>query len=830
MQSNLAQQIQVQNVRYQEDRLSECHRAIKTSCYEQFKNNNPDRAPGTCQWVLKNEKYAQWRQAQKNDLLWITADPGCGKSVLARSLIDRELQNTTTHTTCYFFFNDNQEQDNLATALCALLHQLFSAQLQLRQYAMDSWNKNHHRLQFEVFDLWRILLTATASEDAHPVTIIIDALDECCKEDRRTLIRLLSEFYIESLRPKARSSCLKFLVTSRPYGKIGAEFQGIGSTLPTVHLRGELENDKINKEINLVIRQELAALSEENGLEPRTIKKLEQELLAMEHRTYLWLHLVIQDIRDTFKTSLQPDSESIKSLSLPTSVEDAYEKILTRVPENRKEETTRILHIIIGARRPLTTSEMAIALCIDRRKGSQPFAEFKIEENRLKSSIPEMCGLFVFINHSKIYLIHQTARQFLIQKEVQEMTGRWRHSLDPNESDGIMASICVEYLSLDKVLRNKIGDLRFYSSVYWPIHFHFSEFKLEDEIITKARELCRVKSDSFQDWFTLLVHTKRPPFTEDMDDISIVAFNGHSRILKKILDTESVNLNAKDQYGHTALMWAAFLGDDKVVQMLLSKGANVKAQGGFYGTALQAASLGGQDKVVQMLLSKGVNVNAQIKGLSKSFGTALQVASAAGHDKTVQVLLSKGANVNAQSRFHSTALHEASHGGHDKTVQVLLSEGANVNAQDPFYGTALQAASLRGHDKVVQMLLSKGVKVNAQGVFYGTALQAASFRGHSKVVQMLLSEGANVNAQGGRFGNALHAASAGGHEKTVQVLLSKGANVNDQDGHFGTALWAVSSAGASAIVAQSRSSAEASETRLRKVLSAASELLVCCRL
>lgn len=44
--------------------------------------------------------------------------------------------------------------------------------------------------------------------------------------------------------------------------------------------------------------------------------------------------------------------------------------------------------------------------------------------------------------------------------------------------------------------------------------------------------------------------------------------------------------------------------------MLLDKGANVSAQGGRYGNALQAASYRGYEKVVQILLEKGANVNA----------------------------------------------------------------------------------------------------------------------------------------------------------------------------------------------------------------------------
>jgi hypothetical protein len=149
-----------QDRRYQNDQHYQCHRAFKTSTYEHFKDANPDRVEGTCQWVLSHPQYLQWLTKPHDDLLWISADPGCGKSVLAKSLIDIDLRNTDRHTVCYFFFKDNEEQDNLATALCALLHQLFSYQPRLIQYAIPAWEKTGDKLTREVPELWRILLAA----------------------------------------------------------------------------------------------------------------------------------------------------------------------------------------------------------------------------------------------------------------------------------------------------------------------------------------------------------------------------------------------------------------------------------------------------------------------------------------------------------------------------------------------------------------------------------------------------------------------------------------------------------------------------------------------
>src|SRR5882762_7065915 len=59
-------------------------------------------------------------------MLWISADPGCGKSVFVKYLVDPISETTECRTTCYFFFKDDfEDQKSAASALCYILHQLF---------------------------------------------------------------------------------------------------------------------------------------------------------------------------------------------------------------------------------------------------------------------------------------------------------------------------------------------------------------------------------------------------------------------------------------------------------------------------------------------------------------------------------------------------------------------------------------------------------------------------------------------------------------------------------------------------------------------------------
>jgi hypothetical protein len=61
-----------------------------------------------------------------------------------------------------------------------------------------------------------------------------------------------------------------------------------------MRLQGEKESKLISNEIEVVIKKRVTGLAVElelNGLEQST---LEQELLSMGHRTYLWLKLVME--------------------------------------------------------------------------------------------------------------------------------------------------------------------------------------------------------------------------------------------------------------------------------------------------------------------------------------------------------------------------------------------------------------------------------------------------------------------------------------------------------------------------------------------------------
>ncbi|EXJ66752.1 uncharacterized protein A1O5_09947 [Cladophialophora psammophila CBS 110553] len=424
----------------QDAEYQSCHRVFKLGSYEEQKNVNPSRVPDTC--------------------LWISADPGCGKSTLSKFLVDHELQTTTERTCCYFFFKDNENQNNLASAFCALLHQLFTSQPRLLAHAIPAWRRNGDKLAKEVVELWRIFLAATTEDNSRNVFCVLDGLDECRDADRHRLIEKLAVFLAGTRTSRCRTHSLKIVVTSRPYDSIQLDFQrsmkAAAPSVPIIRLRGEDENKAIRSEINSVIRARVVEMTETLPLSLEVSKLLEQKLLNMQNRTYLWLSLAIDGIYETLRDNFHHDEDSIKTsiAALPRSVEDAYEKILNRVRDHQRDIVRTILHIVVGARRPLNVGEMSIALRIATSKEMDSLKPTLIEKIRLEKYIREWCGLFVFIEKSTIHLVHQTAKEFLIHNQQVEC-GAWKHSLMPTDTARILAQICVDALWL---FQTKLSD------------------------------------------------------------------------------------------------------------------------------------------------------------------------------------------------------------------------------------------------------------------------------------------------------------------------------------------------------------------------------------
>jgi hypothetical protein len=89
-------------------------KSTEDATYEWYKDRVEDRVQDTCMWFLEHDNFQKWLKQESGPLL-VSADPGCGKSVLAKYLIDHVLPRSAT--ICYFFFKDQDQ--NTPSTLCS---------------------------------------------------------------------------------------------------------------------------------------------------------------------------------------------------------------------------------------------------------------------------------------------------------------------------------------------------------------------------------------------------------------------------------------------------------------------------------------------------------------------------------------------------------------------------------------------------------------------------------------------------------------------------------------------------------------------------------------
>ncbi|KAH8650853.1 hypothetical protein BGZ60DRAFT_190313 [Tricladium varicosporioides] len=396
--------------------------------YEKNKDRDRDgvRVPDTCNWVLHNSKFTDWRDDESIGFLLITADPGCGKTVLARSLIDEKLLGPPDITVCYYFFRHDDRRETWEV-LGALLYQLFHQRPDLIKYAVPYAKKDS--LFFKsVSTLWNILETVAADESSPAVVCVLDAFDEGLDDwETKKFVEKLVCFYTKFDTPHndhpKKLPKLKFIVTCRPYHKVATLFGKFSKLKERTRLCASDDGNAICLEagIKLVIKTKVSALQENLGLKEEVADILCQHLLEMENRTYLCVSLILQLVAEpTVSINVTTSKRMRKFLSsIPSSLFEIYEAMLKNIPV--PEEGEKLLKIVIAAVQPLSVPEMRIAISIE--EDSHTFQDLDVESlEDFVLKIRNQCGLFITIVDNRIYLIHQTAKEFLVKKSAQVCT------------------------------------------------------------------------------------------------------------------------------------------------------------------------------------------------------------------------------------------------------------------------------------------------------------------------------------------------------------------------------------------------------------------------
>ncbi|OQU96310.1 Ankyrin repeat-containing protein isoform 2 [Cladophialophora immunda] len=766
---------------------------------------------GTCEWLLLREEYKNWVSGDGPWLLQLEGAPGIGKTVLATFLVNeltRRAETTPEMTFAYFFCDNKHEARKTATSILrGLIWQLLRRHEDLFEHILSDFKSQQDRL-FENFEaLWRILSKMLRDPKSGDAFLLIDALDECEELSREGLIDSL-----ELLANEACDDC-KVLITCRPgYDK--------RNKLDEISTCIRVDTGKINQDLSYFISSRVDDISRRKKWHPALQGDVQMALNEKAQGTFLWVSLVVKDLERTKKHQVRQKLET-----LPTGLDEIYDRILSGIESERAQDALLVLQCIIAARRPLTTSELAMAfiLGVCESEANELPSEDKLDEFR---EIHTMCGDIVYVDRDDetVNLIHQSAKDYLLTDKSQAMGTQRQYAVVHYSANCLLFRACWAYLSMkefdqgnmiiyrdpgNRLRREYVAEylerehcfLR-YASEEWRKHAVAAYPAIVENLVgfdwtvlgntPNLRDAWLITaSEKGQNEVVVQLLNKGADLEvkdgiRNYTPLSLAASNGHQAVVQLLLEN-GADLEVKDGIrNYTPLSLAAENGHQAVVRLLLEKAADLKVNDNtFYRTPLSLAAKNGHQAVVRLLLENGADLEVKGGHLGQ---TPLSQAAANGREVVVKLLLGKGAELEAKDKSGQTVLLCAVENGHKEVVQLLLEKGAELKARDNNGQTALLLAADYGREEVVRLLLEKGTELEAKDDYGQTALLLAARNGYEEVVRLLLEKGAKLESKNNSGRTALWWAARNGHEEVVQLLLEKGAELEAKDDNGQTAL------------------------------------------
>ena len=144
-----------------------------------------------------------------------------------------------------------------------------------------------------------------------------------------------------------------------------------------------------------------------------------------------------------------------------------------------------------------------------------------------------------------------------------------------------------------------------------------------------------------------------------------------------LFNTPGIDLEVKAKNGDTALMIAAFYGNQRVVKLLLDKEVEVNRPG---WAALHYAAINGNPNIIKQLLDASAYIDAESPDDKM---TPIMLAAMRGRTAAVRLLKEEGADVTLKNADGMTALDLARRFDQKEVVEELTGQHTPWSLQKP---------------------------------------------------------------------------------------------------------------------------------------------------
>ncbi|SCO19465.1 uncharacterized protein FFNC_14328 [Fusarium fujikuroi] len=343
-------------------------------------------------WILESPEFITWRdESEAGGLLWISGDPGKGKTMLLSGLINElqpstRLQNPRNRNTISYFFCQatNSGLNNYTAILKGLIYLLVIQHPCLFSYIDDRYGyfEDHWNLNVSLECIFRRMINDPSLGEIY---LLVDALNECV-EDLPLLLALIA----------STSSCAKWIVTSRNRCEINELFR---QTSSKVILSLEFHETSVSEAVNYYISYKTRQLAKKKKLKQKASRELHDYLYQNAQGTFLWVASVCQRLERCRAWEI-PN----QLLQLPQDLSKLYAQMIDQICKSDSCDLyMRVLAVASTAFRPLTFAELIAIASLD------------IGEETVPDLIME-CGSFLTTKDKTIVFVHKSAKDFLLKE------------------------------------------------------------------------------------------------------------------------------------------------------------------------------------------------------------------------------------------------------------------------------------------------------------------------------------------------------------------------------------------------------------------------------
>ncbi|KAK6509042.1 hypothetical protein TWF481_003807 [Arthrobotrys musiformis] len=356
-------------------------------------------------WILEHDDFKAWKR-DETQVLWITGDPGKGKTMLLCGLIEEigpstMLEDKTAETLLsYFLFQGTDSRIHNATAalrsLISMLFEQHPALITVVREKYDAFGKQLFQDTNAWFALSAIFTNILKDLGNKRVYIFLDALDECTIDASKLLdIIVQSSTFLH----------VKWILSSRNIADIQRRLKSHNSCA-RLRLESEANAEYVSKAVDNYIEHSISELSLVFS-DQVDILTVRDTMRQKANGTFLWVSLITRELKEANFWDVDQILEEF-----PTELSTVYDRMVEQIKQQRPETRrlcSLILSTLVVVYRPLHLEEVAVLPHLPKNVSGKP----EIVQNLI-----HQCASFFSIRDNYVYIIHQSAMDFLSETGV----------------------------------------------------------------------------------------------------------------------------------------------------------------------------------------------------------------------------------------------------------------------------------------------------------------------------------------------------------------------------------------------------------------------------